>query len=139
MHAMIRRPEGARPQPDQEDERILAERVALLDKQAEPRVGDYVIFADGVTRRISYVWRFDSEDPAEHEVQTSDGGSWYLGTGFCDFSGGLHSPVKAKTLTDTGEKREGEVWFFHHDWSTGHNGVYARVDFRVYRCNLNAP
>jgi hypothetical protein len=39
---------------DDRDKAILAARVAAFDSTEGPRVGDYVRFADGVTRRISY-------------------------------------------------------------------------------------
>jgi hypothetical protein len=131
----------ARPIFDERDAAILAARQVALDANTGPRVGDFVIFADDIMRRISHIWKFDADDsgPAIHDVQTSDGGSWYLAEGYCSFSGTLYRSVGASTLTDTGETSEGSVWFFHHDFSQAHNGVIARARFRVYRCSEKAP
>ena len=117
----------APPTMDERDRAILAERVADLQTIEGPRVGDFVIFADGVERRISHHWG-DS-------VQTSDGGSWYLGDGYCNFSGSLHPGVPVDSLTSTGETKPGAVWFFHHDSWRAHNGVQASAPFRVFSCS----
>jgi hypothetical protein len=66
-------------QLDARDTEILAQRIYAFEQVTGPRVGDYVRFADDVTRRISYIWR-DEHDQA-FNVQTSDGGSFYLGNG----------------------------------------------------------
>jgi len=115
---------------DTRDAAILAERVTTLDKQTGPRVGDYVRFADGTVRRISYDWG-DS-------LQTSAGGSYYLGNGYVSMSGSLYSGVPAETLTDTGERKDGRVWFFHHDYHTAGGGIDVVTSFRVYACTLEA-
>lgn len=110
---------------DARDAEILASRVAALDaRDPAPRCGDYVVFSDGVTRRVSYVW--------PDGVQTSAGGSWHLGNGACSFSGSLYRSTPLDALQLTEEKRPGRVWFFHHDHWTAHNGVDAEVLFRVY-------
>lgn len=125
---------------DERDQAILDARIALYDAIAKPRVGDYVIFADDVTRRISHVWDWDDDDPEYPPVaQTSDGGSWYLGDGYQSFSGSLWPGVKLTTLTLTDETRRGACWFFHHDWHRAHNGVDITIPQRVYRCSLPAP
>lgn len=116
-----------RPTFDEKDEQIRLRNLREFDLRPGPRVGDYVDFSDGVTRRISYVW--------DDGVQTSDGGSWYFGLGYCSFSGGLYPSIKLGTLSLTKEKREGDVWFFHHDFSQAHNGVYTKVPFRVFKCS----
>jgi hypothetical protein len=129
----------ARPVFDEKDATILADRQALLDAETSPRVGDFVVFSDGVTRRVSYVWRFGN-DPST-DVQTSDlgGGSFYLGNGYVSFSGSLYNSVPGSTLTRTDEAREGNVWFFHHDWAEAHNGVHTTAQFRVYHSTKEAP
>ena len=117
---------------DDRDREILSTRAFLFwARHFGPSVGDYVDFADGVTRRISHVWTF-----GDLTVQTSDGGSFYLGEGYCSFSGGLHPGVAMDTLALTGAMREGAVWFFHHDYTTAHNGVYTSMPFAVYTCSL---
>lgn len=121
------------PKFDERDAEILAERIAEYDARQGPRVGDYVRFADDVTRRISYVWRDEHE--TVFSVQTSTGGSYYLGKGYVSMSGSLFGGVKPDTLTLTDETRDGGVWFFHHDWHTAHNGVDVTVPFRVFTCS----
>jgi len=122
-----------RSELDDRDRAILADRAGLFNARCGPRVGDYVDFADGITRRISHIW-----DIAPCTVQTSDGGSWYLGKGFCSFSGGLHPGIARETLTLTGEVREGSLWFFHHDYHTADNGVETTIPFRVYSTTIVA-
>lgn len=120
---------------DAKDQAILARRDGLyFNEKSGPKVGDYVDFANGVTRRVSHVWELDGG----LAVQTSAGGSWYLGEGYCSFSGGLYRAVAGTTLTYTGTNRAGAVWFFHHDLHTAHNGVYATMPFAVYQCSLDA-
>jgi hypothetical protein len=116
---------------DARDQEILAGRVEKLNEQEGVRVGDYVLFADVVLRRVSYDWG-DS-------VQTSDGGSYYLGNGYVSMSGSLYTSVPKESLHLTEEVLEGDVWFFHHDWRTAHNGISALVKFRVFTCSLPAP
>lgn len=123
------------PTFDDQDAAILTERVAAFDAVTGPRVGDYVVFADGIQRRISYIWGDGQETSS---VQTSDGGSYYLGNGYVSMSGSLYSGVKPETLTDTGETKHGGVWFFHHDYATAHNGVETTMPFRVFACSERA-
>lgn len=125
-------------QLDARDAAILAERVAALDAVPGVRVGDYVRFPDlPVLRRVSYVWR--DEHGAVLSVQTTTGGSFYLGRGYVSMSGGMSPGVPEDAFTLTDETRGGSVWFFHHDWHTAHNGVDAVVDFRVFAASTPAP
>jgi hypothetical protein len=114
---------------DERDAAILAERQAGFDTVTGPRVGDIVRMADGAIRRISYVW--------PDGCQTSDGGSWYLGSTYMSFSGSLYSPIAPELLTDSGETQLARAWFFHHDWAQAHNGVDVYVNVRVYSCTLH--
>lgn len=114
---------------DERDHQIVAARLAALDEREGPRVGDFVIFADGVIRRFSHDWD-------EHGLQTSDGGSWYLGDGYISFSGGLHPTIKRDTLTLAAEHRDAAVWIFHHDMAAAHRGVHVTVPLRVFHCTL---
>ena len=118
------------PTIDDRDREIIATRSATLAAQTTPQVGDFVDFANGVTRRISHPWP-DWPDPT---IQTSDNGSFYLGTTGCSFSGGLYPGIPAERFTPTEERREGSAWLFHHDCSSAHNGVYFTIPFRVWRC-----
>jgi len=123
---------------DEQDQEIYRERQLRLDNRRSPDMGDWVEFADGVTRRISHVWRA-SEGWEDTTVQTSDGGSFYLGNdGSVSFSGSLYRSIDIKTLTFTGEFRPASAWFFHHDWMSAGNGIDVMADFRVYRSTLNS-
>lgn len=115
------------PQLDDRDRDLFTARAESYDRIGGPRVGDYVEFADGVIRRVSHVW--------DDGVQTSDGGSFYLGNGYISFSGGLYPSIPFSSLTDTGEKRNGSVWLFHHDWARAHNGVHSEISFRVFKAD----
>ncbi len=82
-----------RPELDDRDHAIIASRLAAFDEEPDVRVGDYVDFADGVSRRVSHV--FPREWGDDYGVQTSDGGSFYLDEGFVSFSGSLYPPGSA--------------------------------------------
>lgn len=123
---------------DERDQTILAHRLELLNARSEPRVGDFVRFADGIVRRFSHIWDWDDDDD-EPLLQSSDSGSYYLGDGYVTMSGTLHPCVPASSLTLTDETRHGDVWFFNHDFHTAHNSVAALVEFRVYTCDRPAP
>ena len=116
---------GRGPSFDDRDAAIFAARVAAFDPAGGPCVGDYVEFIDGVTRQVSHVW--------PDGVQTSDGGSFYLGNGCMSFSGGLYPTVPIETLTLTDDVRETLAWFFHHDEWTAGNSVYMPVPMRVWK------
>lgn len=122
---------------DQIDHDNACRKLLKFDAVETPRVGDYVIFADGRERRISYVYGPDWEELSG--VQTSDGGSWYFGNGYCDFSGALYPIVRMDTLTRTDEIKMGSVWFFHHGYHTAGNGIDFMIPFRVYKCSVEAP
>lgn len=126
-----------RPELDDRDRAIIASRLAAFDGEPDVRIGDYVEFADGVTRRVSHV--FPREWGDDYGVQTSDGGSFYLDEGFVSFSGSLYSAVPHRTLTPTEHRRPGRVWIFHHDWPGRDNGVHDEIPFRVYACSEEAP
>jgi hypothetical protein len=124
---------------DDRDAAIVAERMARLNARPGPRVGDFVHFADGVERRVSHYWQAEPDiDGWRAGVQTSDGGSWHLGSEGCSFSGSLYPLVPLETLTQTEETREGSAWIFHHDYACAGNGVDFRVPFRVFECSRPA-
>lgn len=117
---------------DDRNQAILTARIKLLDEEEGPRVGDYVEFSNGVTRRVSYIWFGE-------RVQTSDAGSFYLGNGYVSFSGSLHDGVPRNTLVRTEAKRLGSVWFFRNDYHQANNALNVEIEFRVYKCELEAP
>lgn len=118
--------------PQSVDVEILASRQRERLATTTVLEGDYVEFADGVTRRVSHVWASG--------VQTSKGGSWHLlEGGGGSFSGGLQGPVPHETLTDTGALCPARFWFFHRNHYTAHNGVFADANVRVWECTETAP
>jgi hypothetical protein len=125
------------PALNERDRALIAELAAKLELDQQPRVGDWVVFADGVTRRIAHRYDFETRDLPD--IQTDSDGSFHLCDGFVNHSGSLHLPVHRSTLTRTGEQREGRVWIFHHGGSGRDNNVTAMIPFRVYRCSQNAP
>ncbi len=130
------------PKFDERDAEILTTRSAALMNNPI-NVGDFVRFADGTTRRISYIWTDGEGNMLPNAIQTSAGGSFYLGKldnggAYVSFSGSLYRGAPFESLTDTGDTFDGDVWFFHHDYATAHNGVHCRAKFRVWRCNLPA-
>jgi len=118
--------------PDDRDRELLAQRATRRAEVNAPRSGDYVVFTDGVKRRISSLW--------DGNVQTSDGGSWYLLTsGDASFSGSLHPPVRREFLTDSRETEPASFWFFHHDLAQAHNAVHVELRVRVWTASTTAP
>lgn len=123
---------------DTQDLAILAYRTQCFwqyERTLLPRVGDYIVFADEVTRRVSHVWDWPT---GGESVQTSDGGSFYLGEGYCSFSGGLYPGIPLRTLTLTADLRQGPVWFFHHDLHRASNAVSTTIPCAVYTCTLRS-
>jgi hypothetical protein len=128
-------------QVDEQDEKIIAERMTALDAVTGPRVGDWVHFANEVRWRISNVIHYpaDGDTPAVHKVQTSDGGSYHLGAGYVSMSGSLEDPVPVSSLTLTEQTKDARLWIFHHGLAGGDRGVDFTRPMRVYQCSLPAP
>jgi len=124
------------PKFDDKDAEILQRREEKYNAIKGFRVGDFVRFSNGVIRRISYIW--ENERGEVDSIQTSDGGSYYLGEGHISMSGSLYPGIAPDYLSGTKETMEGSVWFFHHNYSTAHNGVYGNMSFRVFECSLPA-
>jgi hypothetical protein len=109
---------------DELDQAILAKRLAQRDTVMAPRVGDFVRFSDRL-ERISHDWG--------DTLQTSQGGSFYLGEGgHASFGGGLNPSVPKERLRKTEEILNGRFWFFHRDLWMAHNGVDVTAPCRVY-------
>lgn len=126
-------------QRDERDDAILNERVRSYEQIAGPRVGDFIDFANGETRRISHVWDADWHDDGIARLQTSkEGIGFYLGNGYVSFSGSLYTSLRADTLTPK-EMRHGLVWIFHHDLHRAGGAVHAKVQFRVFASNEEPP
>ena len=112
-------------EPDFKDQAIAELRINEWNKDTDPRVGDYVIMPDGTFERFSYRW--------PEGLQTSKGGSFYLGTGYASFSGGLNPSIPNEKIQGTTEKKTGTFWIFHHDYMTAFNSVGVRAECRVYK------
>lgn len=114
------------PKFDERDADILHERTKRRETRTGPRIGDFIRMLDGRLMRFSHDWGDD--------IQISEGGSFYLSEGGgLSFSGGLEPPILKSTIVDTGEQRDGWVWFFHHGVSGAHRGVRCALPCRVYR------
>ena len=121
-----------KPVFDEEDAKILEQRLKAFNERQGPRVGDFIRFVDGVLRRIG-------EHIEGVGYQSTDGGQFYLGEGYCAYSGTLHPLVPEHSLMSTGETRSGSAWFFHHNQRFAHNGVDVEVEFRLFACMYAAP
>lgn len=114
------------------NEELLARRSRHREEANKPLVGDFVVFTnsyDGESRtrteRISHDWD-------EYGVQTSPGGSFYLGDGFTSFSGTLNPTIPTEKLKDTGEISQGSFWFFSKDYRAAGNSIHIEAPCRVY-------
>jgi hypothetical protein len=118
------------PTLDDTDRDIIMRRAHKYDTESDPtkpRIGDYVVFSDGMLHRVSHIW--------DDGVQTSRGGSFHLGDGYISFSGGLEPSIPFSDLELTDEKRLGQIWIEHHGWLQKDSAVYDEIPFRVYRAN----
>lgn len=114
------------------NQKILAERLALFDAAPGIRVGDAIRFPDGRVERASHVWEGDARAAS---VQTTEltRGSWYLGKGYCSFSGSLNPGIPCADIHATAEVLEGaRVWFFSDNYVRAHNAVEAFIPVRVF-------
>ena len=113
---------------DTRDQEILSERIHLREQRADPLIGDFVDFADGHFERVSNVWR--------GWLQTTEVGSFHLcETGNGSFSGEPNPSIRKDHFRDSGTKRLGEFWFFHHDLWMEHNGIECQAPCRVWNCD----
>jgi len=114
---------------DDQDNAILARRVALWDEIIGPRVGDFCRLIDGTTRRFTHDW--DDSIQTSSAFQPGDQ-SFYFGDGYMSFSGSLDSAIPKTEFVPTDETLDGSAWFFHNDHMRAHNGVYFKVPCRVF-------
>jgi len=112
---------------DEKDAEILKVRKATYDKIPGPRVGDFLKSGNDFLR-----FTHDWGDDIQTTLKVRRSGNFYLGKGYCSFSGSLDSAIPKSKLRDTGEKEMGEFWFFHHDlWGAGRD-VYFQMECRVF-------
>ena len=107
-----------------ENKDILKERMAAFNKLKKAKVGEYLKYK-GSYVRFSHDWG--------RSLQTTQGGSFYLGKGYMSFSGGLHHGIDRKNLELTNQKRIGSVWFFDGDYAVADGGVYYKVSLRIWK------
>src|SRR5881398_2456575 len=103
---------------------ILATRESTYNNIEGPRVGDFVVMADGHLERFSHNWG-DS-------IQTCYGGSFYLGEGFVSFSGALNPSIRKDELLNSGQTKTGNFWFFSNNYARAHNGIDVQIECRVF-------
>jgi hypothetical protein len=106
---------------------ILNERVTNFNNMSSlvPRVGDYLKLDKRQYTRFTHAW-FDG-------IQAGgEAGSYYLGDGYCSYSGGLTEIISYEKIKLTKKTKTGLVWFFNNDWHEAHNGVHFEIEFRVY-------
>lgn len=123
-----------RPEFDDVDKGILivceSNRITLQNPLGggKPLVGDFVIMPNGDTKRFAYAW----DDGIQ--VTWKDDGSFYLcHNGSASMSGSLDPSIPYEQLEKTKEFREGQFWFFHHNISGAHRGVYFKIRCPVWR------
>jgi hypothetical protein len=119
-----------RPEIDERDREILADRQAAYERRPGPRVGDWVLMPDGSARRFTYDWG----DGLQTTCGDGDAGSFYIGDGYLSYSGTLDHTIPRERLRECpGDALPGRVWFFHHDWHRADNGVHFEIPFRVFQ------
>lgn len=115
---------------DERNAAILDNRVEALLEITRPMVGDFAMMPDGAVKRISHIWDFGDGTTS---IQTSKGGSFYLGDGYVSFSGGLDPGIDGNRFRDLGYRQHGSCWFFRDDfWGAG-RGLDVVAPFRVWR------
>ena len=109
---------------DNRDQQILSERLEAYNAREGAKVGEFLQYRDTFLR-FSHNWG--------ESIQTSQGGSYYLGDGYISMSGVLNSGVEKSALELTPDQRSGDIWFFHHDYRTAGGGVHFLINFRVWK------
>ena len=115
------------------DAQIFADRVAQYNLQTGPRVGDFIKFPDGKYQRFTYKWHDQLQAGA-----SAKSGSFYLGEGYIEYSGGLNSGAKRDDFILTDETKYGDIWFFHNNHIKAHNSVHYQMAFRVFELKPRA-
>lgn len=103
---------------------LFKERIKEYNKEYRAKVGEFLKFK-GRYIRFAYDWG--------NLLQTTRGGSFYLGDGYCDFSGSLEHGIDKDKIELTSEIRNGRVWFFDSDIWGANRGVDFDMPFRVWK------
>lgn len=115
---------------DRLDATILSIRLTAWNARSGPRIGDKIQMNDGSIRRLAH----DSGTDIQTTSRSEPGDQrFYLGHGYCSFSGSLGDVIAKDRLYDTELIEDGSVWFFHHDRVKAFNAVQAKIPCRVYK------
>jgi hypothetical protein len=117
----------------EQQDKILAERMAAYNAIPGCRVGDWIIELSGRMTRATHDWNEPGETCETIQHGGSEYGEYYLGNGYLSYSGGLDTGIKKNTLKNTGETKSGKVWFFINDYHTADNGIEYMVQFRIFK------
>jgi len=116
-------------EPDNKDDSIASTRLFLFNKFDGPRIGDFIVYADGVINRICYHHGDRVQTTGAHN------GRYYIGhRGVPEYSGGLDPSIPTAELLNSGQTRLGVFWFFHHNISRAHYGISFETPCRVFAC-----
>lgn len=107
---------------------LLRERRDARWLHTELLVGDYVIMPDGHEERVAHCMSDSAQTCA------IDKASFYIWRdGRADMSGTLNPAHPVIRFRPIREERMGKFWFFHHDETGPHRGVYVELPVRVWR------
>lgn len=92
-----------------------------------PLKGDAVIRKDG---RKTFIALFVGDG----EFQDTNGGSFYLGENYTDYSGGFTMDVlKVADLRQTDELTELKCWLFSNNYAGANRGVHHSIKVKTWR------
>lgn len=106
---------------------ILEAKIKDFNSLPGARVGDYVKLPDGRFDRFTY-----GHGDIIQAGGTTDHFGYYLGWGYCSYSGSLNHGIKKSDLILTEETKQGKIWFFKDDQSGAHRGIWFDIDCRVF-------
>jgi hypothetical protein len=122
-----------RPQFDDRDREILAERERLFNQVPGPRVGDFLRVPDSEGMlRFTHDWGDSIQTTVRAKHPCHGDASFYLSDGYASFSGSLDPAIDKAKLRQTEETMPGSFWFFHHNFAGAERGVYFSIPCRVF-------
>ena len=119
---------------DERDTEIVNARQAAFLARKAPKQGDVIHFSDGKYARMAHVW----EDGIQPTISINSG-SFYLGDGYMEYSGGLEPAIPMDKFHRTSQTMNAPAWIFHHGHVTAHNGIDVTVKCQVWECDAPAP
>lgn len=112
------------------DRTILSTRIDAWNARPGARVGDKIIMSDWSIRRFAHDHGNRLQTTSAHHPCDQ---RYYLGHGYCSFSGTLGDLIAKSDIADTGRVETAAIWFFHHDQARAFNAVHASIPCRVFR------